>query len=113
MDNLNSLDLIKQFEDLKDRIEDLDQNELDEFQRLSEVCKEGEDYFHDWHHGVTLIHRRNFQDYAQELAEELCPRGDSLYSQWPYTCIDWRRAAEELQMDYIAIEIEGETYYGI
>lgn len=32
-------------------------------------------------------------------------------SQWPYNCIDWARAARELQMDYSSADLMGETYW--
>lgn len=43
--------------------------------------------------------------FAQELADELGSIKDD--TQWPYTCIDWDKASEELMYDYF----ESNGYY--
>ncbi|KVE35712.1 hypothetical protein [Burkholderia sp. BDU5] len=30
---------------------------------------------------------------------------------WPNNCIDWERAARELQVDYSSVEFDGVTYW--
>jgi hypothetical protein len=57
----------------------------------------------------TLIHDDHFADYAKELAEDL----DMIPSEarWPFTCIDWDAAAEELQADYSSATLDRETYW--
>lgn len=63
----------------------------------------------DWY-PATLIRDSYFEDYAQELAEDVC--SDAIRSaSWPLTCIDWERAARELQMDHTSTEIDGVTYW--
>ena len=32
-------------------------------------------------------------------------------SNWPFNCIDWEKAAEELQQDYMSIDFDGVTYW--
>lgn len=32
-------------------------------------------------------------------------------NRWPFTCIDWDKAAQELQMDYTSVEFDGITYW--
>lgn len=49
------------------------------------------------------------EDYAQELAEETGAVPDN--AAWPCTCIDWDKAARELQHDYGSVEIDGITYW--
>ena len=39
--------------------------------------------------------------FAQKMAEQLGLRDDDI--QWPYTCIDWDKAARELMYDYSEI----------
>lgn len=59
-------------------------------------------------HG-PFVRSDSFEDYARELAEEtgaIDPRAG-----WPLTCIDWDKAADELKMDYSAVEWDGDTYY--
>jgi hypothetical protein len=55
----------------------------------------------------TLIREDCFEDYARELAEEV----QGIPSGWPYTCIDWEKAARELAQDYSTLELDGITYY--
>jgi hypothetical protein len=55
-----------------------------------------------------LILERDFEAYAQELAEDITPGfRDAL---WPYTCIDWEQAAKELALDYTTITYQGDEY---
>lgn len=62
----------------------------------------------DWY-PLTLIRDRYFQTYAQELAVDC---GDyPKQVRWPYTCIDWELAANELLHDYTRADIGGVTYY--
>lgn len=57
----------------------------------------------------TMIPDSEFIDYAQELAEDIGAIGRSL--QWPTDCIDWDKAASELQMNYSSVEVDGTTYW--
>lgn len=75
---------------------------------LKALATEGEGCA-DWEHGETLIRDSYFEDYAQELAEDIGAIKDN--ASWPYTCIDWKRAARELQQDYTSIEFDGVTYW--
>jgi len=62
----------------------------------------------DWY-PITLIRDSHFRDYAYELADD-CGMIDNA-AKWPYTCIDWERAAHELRQDYTAVEFDGVTYW--
>lgn len=85
-----------------------DESEIEELIYWVEFKEEGEGYS-DWIHGATFIADEHFQDYAQELAEEIgaINRNES----WPNNCIDWEQAANELKQDYTAIEVDGDTYW--
>jgi hypothetical protein len=77
---------------------------------LSEVCGQGGD--HEWRgdwYPVTFIPDRDFVSYAKELAEDIGAVNSSLG--WPYGCIDWEAAAEELRTDYASVEFDGDTYW--
>lgn len=63
----------------------------------------------DWEYGMTFIADFYFQDYAQELAEDI--GAVSRTSEWPVTHIDWEAAAQELRQDYTAFEFRGTTYW--
>lgn len=83
-----------------------DDNE--ELRVLLALAEEGEGS-PDWQHGETLIRDSYFETYAQELAEDCGMMTGS--DKWPYTCIDWEKAADELKQDYSSIDFDGETYW--
>ena len=90
----------------------LDWNEGDEGQELTALINlqsEAEGYAPDWHHGATLIRDSYFEKYAEELADDLglLPKDAA----WPATCIDWEKAARELQVDYTSVDFDGIDYW--
>ena len=87
-----------------------DSDEAYELLSLKALVSEAEPYCPDWKYGTTLIRDSYFEDYAQELASELYSKaiGDA---KWPFDCIDWEKAAEELQQDYTEVEFDGVTYW--
>lgn len=63
----------------------------------------------EWNSGLQLIADSYFETYAREFAEDIgAISGDE---RWPATCIDWEKAASELQYDYSSIDFDGETYW--
>ncbi len=79
----------------------LDEDEIEELK----ILEESEN---DWPSDETMIREDKFEDYARDLAEDIGAMKDS--DSWPYTCIDWEKAADELRVDYSEIEIDGYTY---
>lgn len=79
-----------------------EQEELAELENLASEISE-------FRHGEQMIPVRDFEEYAQELAEDIgaIPRDTS----WPCTCIDWEQAAKELAMDYTEVSYQGTDYY--
>lgn len=57
----------------------------------------------------VFIPDREFVTYAQELADDLGL--NDVTSHWPQCCIDWERAAKELQQDYTSIDWQGRTWW--
>ena len=131
-DMIDSRDIIERIEELEemrqswiDECEDDESFEFDmspetdwhnnhvedgcELNALLELAKMGEDYFPDWAYGASLIRDSYFNEYAMDLAEELGCLDDVRH--WPATCIDWDRAAWELQMDYSSVKFDGVTYW--
>lgn len=109
-DVIDSRDVIAAIEELREE-RDLDpeafieQADLDALEELAEEA-EGSP---DWQYGETLIRESYFTDYARELAEDIgAIQSDA---QWPNYCIDWERAARELQQDYMSVEFNGVTYF--
>lgn len=83
-------------------------DDAEELRVLKELADQGEGYG-DWNHGETLIRDSYFETYAQQFAEDIGALEGC--DKWPATCIDWERAARELQQDYTSIEYDGETYW--
>lgn len=80
-----------------------------ELAALEALADEAADYAPDWEHGETLVRDSYFEEYAQELAEDI--GAINLTATWPNNCIDWERAARELQMDYTSVTFDGVTYW--
>ena len=104
---LDSREIEERIDELEGQ-EDKDDDETAELAALTAFREEVSQYSNEWPHGVGLIRDDHFEDYAQETAEEM---GDMKTSQWPYNCIDWARAARELQYDYSSSDLMGETYW--
>lgn len=83
-------------------------DEVEELAKLKSLQEQCEGYS-DWKHGEMLIRDDYFETYAQNLAEELGYIKRDVH--WPYTCIDWEKAANELQMDYTSVDFDGATYW--
>lgn len=96
-------------EERKAELATWDEDNGAELKALKALADEGESLA-DWTYGVALVRESYFEDYARELAEDTgaIKRGMA----WPYDCIDWERAAEQLKMDYTSVDFDGVTYYG-
>lgn len=86
-----------------------DSDEAEELKNLKSLADEAEGYAADWRYGEALIRDSYFEDYAQQLAEDI--GAIDRHASWPGTCIDWKEAAEQLQQDYTAVDFDGETYW--
>jgi hypothetical protein len=124
-DVLDVRDIIERFEELETELADLDADDLDavaewyadydhELATLRELLNDlkgyggDEQWRGDWY-PISLVRYSYFQEYAQKLADDLGAINDS--ASWPYTCIDWERAARELRMDYSSVEFGSITYW--
>ena len=83
--------------------------EAEELRALRSLEEEAAGYAPDWEYGATLILDSYFEEYAQELAEGIGAIDRN--ASWPNNCIDWEKAARELQYDYTAVDFDGETYW--
>jgi hypothetical protein len=112
LDSRDVLARLQELEDERDESEEPDRRNQwddengDELKALKAFVGESSD---EWRHGVALIRESYFQEYAQELAEDIGALKDA--GNWPCTCIDWDRAAAELQQDYTGADFDGVTYY--
>lgn len=107
-DIIDSRDIIERIEELEAEVlDDEEQTELATLKALIEDLSGNSGDSPEY--GITLIHEHYFEDYAQELAEDIGAIPKDLT--WPAYCIDWERAAHDLKMDYTSVEFDGETYY--
>jgi len=106
-DTLYSLDIIERIEELQaipsDELTTDEQKELTALLALQDEAELSP----DWIHGETLINEHYFCTYTQDLADECY----SIPDHWPFTCIDWLQAAEDLKQDYRDVEYMGSTFW--
>lgn len=114
-DIFDSRDVIDLIAELEAETEGLEKNEAPMsyayLQFLTELNEAGQDSTVDWQYGAAVIRDSYFTEYAQVLAEDIGLIDVSNAAGWPLTCIDWERAARELQMDYTPIEWVGLTFW--
>lgn len=110
-DTIDSRDVLARIEELEAvRADELAEAHIAELTALKKLADEASPYAPDWHHGCTLIRDSYFADYARDLAEDIT-QYDSAKERWPYTCIDWEKAANELKQDYTSVDFDGVTYW--
>lgn len=90
-------------QNLRDAEADYGPDEQEELAELEELESE----IGNLRNGETLILERDFEDYARELAEDIT---GCCETSWPFNCIDWEQAAEELAMDYTSVTYQGDEY---
>lgn len=109
----NSQDIIDS-RDIIDRIDYLEseenrtEEEEAELKALQALAEEGEGS-PDWKHGETLIRDSYFEEYAEELANDIGAVNSK--ASWPNNCIDWEKAADELKQDYFSVDFDGIDYW--
>lgn len=59
-------------------------------------------------YGDIAINESYWREYADEQINEAL--GDRELA-WPFNCLDWEQAKDELQSNYSAVEWEGVTFY--
>jgi hypothetical protein len=103
-------DLNTEIEDSEAQEEEPDEGDVERRDKLQELADElGYGDLNDvLEAGIDLIAEDEFEDHAREVAEDLLGVNTN---DWPMTCIDWKRAAEEMQTDYTTIEWDGDTYW--
>jgi hypothetical protein len=64
----------------------------------------------EWDYGIQFVKDSYFEEFALDEAENI-GAFNARENSWPYNCIDWKKAAEELQYDYSSVEFDGLTYW--
>lgn len=92
-----------------------DSDEASELRSLESFVAEMKGYGGDeqWEghwYPVTLVRDTYWEDFARDEAEAF--HGEAVTeARWPFNCIDWERAARELQADYSSADFDGVTYW--
>lgn len=106
-DKADALDVLQRAQDA------FSEPEQAELESLLELLRDLRDYGGDhkwngdWYPGM-LIDEEIFEQYAEQMAEDIGAIDRD--AKWPYTCIDWEKAANELRVDYSEINVNGRPY---
>lgn len=112
-DVIDSRDVIEAIEELEAQLDDeganMDEDDKELLSALRALAEEAEGYAPDWHYGATLISDDYFEQYAEELADDIgaINRND----RWPLNHIDWTAAAAELKQDYTSVAFGDVKYW--
>lgn len=107
-------ELAERLEKAKAELAAWEEVEAEELAALESFVDEMKGYGgdHQWQgdrYPVTLIRDSYFVDYAAELADDIGAIDRN--ATWPLNCIDWDKAASELQMGYGSADFDGVTYW--
>lgn len=118
-DTIDSRDIIERIEEIEsdpdycdaetgefiiDLVSDDDREEYDSLVKF----RDDNDSVTDWQYGAIFIRDSYFEEYCQELVEDI---GDLPRKIPSYIVIDWEATADNLQADYTSVEFDGETYW--
>lgn len=106
-DIIDSRDLIKWLD--KEYEEDDPDNDPSDVAIADEILRLADEGIEDWEYGAQLIRENYFQEYAQELAEDIGAIDPN--ASWPLSYIDWEAASHALAQDYTMVEFMGQSYY--
>ena len=101
-DDTEKEELEEALESAQDEFGEDEQRELKELENISTSIS-------DFRHGETLIDKDDFEEYAQELAEDIGAIDRN--ASWPLNHIDWTAAASALADDYTEVSYQGTDYY--
>jgi hypothetical protein len=117
--NIDLRDVIERYEELEALAPEAggtgrDEEQEDEFQALTELLDDLKDRGGDHHwrgslYPIQLIREDHFEDHARDLAADLHGRAIE-DAEWPFGCIDWEKATDELKIDYASVDFGGEDY---
>jgi hypothetical protein len=112
-DIIDSRDVIERIRELFDVYNSGDADDRDEAKdelaALVALQEEAEPCCADWHFGTKIIRDSYFRDYAEQYADEIGAINTG--SDWPLNCIDWEKAALNLQRLYTAVSFSGVRYW--
>ena len=92
----------------KDFREEWDSSDGDLISAIQELKNQN---IYGWDDGITFVKDSYFEEFAEDEAEQLGYFRNCDKNAWPYNCINWSFAADQLQQDYSSVEFDGETYW--
>lgn len=98
----------KQVDESKAAMEEWDADNGEELMALKSLQNECEGYS-DWTYGESLIRDSYFEEYAQQVAEDIGAINKD--ASWPNCHIDWKSAADDLKQNYTSVSFDGEDYW--
>ena len=107
---IDSRDIIERIEELQNLIADESTNAdflewCQEYDILTTLAEECEQYSDDWIYGSTLIHRDYFEEYMDEMIED-CYELPKDMPYWMSIKLDY----DALEQDYTSVDFNGEEY---
>lgn len=113
-DIIDVRDIIARFEELETAVYDVPMADaVEELETLRNILAElvgyggDEQWRGDWY-PVTLIQNKYFEDHVRELLDDCGVIPKDLPH---YVAIDWETTAQNVQVDYTPVEIDGLTYW--
>lgn len=112
-DVIDSRDVDSRIEEIKEEIaagreDDPDftdlENKLRSLTALRDDVGSGE-----WRYGLTLINEDYFEEYCQQMVEDIGDLPSDLPS-YLANSIDWGKVARQLRQDYFSVDYNGNTY---
>ena len=106
-------DMTDSFEDIlfeEEEIQSWTEDWLDEIVAITDIVRlEDEINSSEWEYGLQLIEEDDFQDYCEELVNDIGDLPKELPS-YIANNIDWEGVAEDLSVDYSEVEFRGINY---
>ena len=107
---INSQDVNSRMAELEDELDEpRDDEDAEELRILKAFADELDGACPSWKDGETLISDWGFQDYAEQLAEDIGAISSDVV--WPLTYIDWEAAVDALKMHYTSVDFGGMTFW--
>lgn len=115
-------DVIARFEELETDLEGFEDKsgcEYDDLKQEHDTLKnfldsvEGRGGDEQWRgswYPVAFIADSYFEDYTREFASDVYGR-EIDEAKWPFDCIDWSKAADELRVDYSSVDLDGNEFW--
>lgn len=100
-------DIIKRYK----KLEKAEPTDTDEERKTLQVLLNrleglgGEEFWRDSYYPTVLVRDSYFKQHTQEVT------GIPEDARWPFNCIDWDKAAQELKFDYGQVDFNGISYW--